>query len=239
MWLDDSRRSAYVKGVPKKKKKQKARPRRRERGSSPDATREALVTAGIELFARDGLDGPSLDAICARAGFTRGAFYVHFADRDDFLVACMDRVGWSFLESIFPARSGPGPGPTPEPTGLLETVLRFVAALGDGSYPLTPPGNVRPHQLLDACARSERVRERYVALVRASLESVEGLVRTGQTGGLVRPDVGPREVATILLSTVVGAQTLLELGLPIDAPRIAATILAALGAASPPGDVTD
>ena len=46
-------------------------------------TREALLQAAMAEFAEKGLDLPSLDAICARAGFTRGAFYVHFRDREE------------------------------------------------------------------------------------------------------------------------------------------------------------
>src|SRR5262252_1452795 len=57
------------------------------RVASMQRTREALIQAGIELFAEKGLDAPSLDEICDRAGYTRGAFYVHFADRDEFVVA--------------------------------------------------------------------------------------------------------------------------------------------------------
>jgi AcrR family transcriptional regulator len=47
-------------------------------------TREALITAGMELFAKHGLDKPRLDDICEHAGFTRGAFYVHFEDREPY-----------------------------------------------------------------------------------------------------------------------------------------------------------
>ncbi|MCZ7684911.1 MAG: TetR family transcriptional regulator [Sandaracinaceae bacterium] len=55
-------------------------------------TREALVDAAAELFAEQGLTGPSLDAICAKAGFTRGAFYVHFATRDDLIAAVVEKI---------------------------------------------------------------------------------------------------------------------------------------------------
>src|SRR5580700_6965980 len=63
-------------------------------------TRAALVDAGIALFGEQGLDAPSLDAICERAGFTRGAFYVHFRDRDEFLEAVMERLGGQFLDAV-------------------------------------------------------------------------------------------------------------------------------------------
>lgn len=192
-----------------------------------EATRERLIAAGMELFGAEGLDGPSLDAICAKAGYTRGAFYVHFEDREDFLVAVMDQVGWAFLQQVFPQDR------TEE--DLSAAVLRFVEAMASGSYPLTKKGGVRPHQLLDACARSKRIRERYVALVAASIERVEGLVARGQGEGLVRKDVRPEDVARLLLASVIGAQSMLELGVELDAPALAWTVLRLLGSAQPEG----
>ena len=64
-------------------------------------SRAALVQAAFELFAEQGLDVPSLDAICDRAGYTRGAFYVHFKTREDTIVAVMDQVGAVFFASMF------------------------------------------------------------------------------------------------------------------------------------------
>src|SRR5258708_36557590 len=60
-------------------------------------TRDAIVDAALEVFSAEGLDTPSLDAICARAGCTRGAFYVHFKDRDDLVAAAMERRRRSVL----------------------------------------------------------------------------------------------------------------------------------------------
>ena len=59
-----------------------AEPTRRRRETKQE-TREALISAALAEFAEHGFDAPSLDAICARAGYTRGAFYVHFRDRSD------------------------------------------------------------------------------------------------------------------------------------------------------------
>jgi AcrR family transcriptional regulator len=183
------------------------------------ATREALLEAGIAAVGQEGIDA-SLDRICARAGFTRGAFYVHFRDRDDFLVAVMDRVGARFLEALFAG----GDLPT--------TVTRFVAAVASGAYPLAPRGGVRPHQLLDACVRSPEIRRRYVALIETSLAHLGELVRAGQRDEL-RDDIAPGDVATLLMATVIGAQTMLELDLPIDAPRLASAMMAMLVSPAP------
>jgi AcrR family transcriptional regulator len=183
----------------------------RSRKEAMAATRDALIDAGLEAFSAEGLDA-SLDGICARAGFTRGAFYVHFRDRDQFLVAVMDRVGQQFLETLFAGAD------------LPTTVSRFVAAVVSGRYPLTHKGGVRPHQLLEACARSREVRQRYVALIELSLKQVAEVVRAGQRHE-VRDDLAPAEVAQLLLATVIGAQTMLELEVPLEPARLAALLL--------------
>jgi AcrR family transcriptional regulator len=195
------------------------------RAAQKEETREALIRAGMELFAAEGLDAPSLDAICARAGYTRGAFYVHFRDRDDLLVAVMDRVGAAYLDAVLGAGGGP--------LTLGEVVRRFVASVTDGSYPLLGDKGrrgvvrVKPHQLFEACARSPRVRARYVALATETLTRLDALVAAGQRDGVVRADLRARDIAALLLAAVIGAQTMLELDLPIDAPSAAAAMLTA------------
>lgn len=193
-------------------------------------TRDALIDAGLALFARDGVDAPSLDAICERAGYTRGAFYVHFRDRDAFLVAAMDRAGRRFLDSVLPTTDGAA-------TDLPASIARFVASVADGSYPLGPAGGVRPHQLLAACARSTRIRRRYVELVQEAIARVEQIVKAGQRDAIVRDDLPADEVAVLLLAATIGAHTLLELRAPIDLGRSAAVMWTALAPSA--GRVTD
>lgn len=186
-------------------------------------TREALLEAGEELFAREGLDGPSLDAICERAKKTRGAFYVHFPDRDAFLAAVMERVGMPFLDAVLGQRG--------EALSLEEAARRFVEAFAKGSYPLTKGGALRPSQLIDACARSRPVRDRYAGLIEDAIVRLGAAIEQAQGEGRARGDVDARDTATLLLAAIVGAQTMLvDLKLPLafgDAARAALTLLAA------------
>jgi len=46
-------------------------------------TRARLLEAAAEVFAEIGLEGASVEAICDRAGFTRGAFYSNFESKDE------------------------------------------------------------------------------------------------------------------------------------------------------------
>src|SRR5262249_10424519 len=48
-------------------------------------TRDALLDAAASVFAKRGFHGASLDEIAATAGYTRGAIYKHFADKDELL----------------------------------------------------------------------------------------------------------------------------------------------------------
>lgn len=217
--------------TPKKPPPTRVKPRAKNarqaetRDDAKQHTRAALVNAALELFAEQGLDVPSLDAICDRAGYTRGAFYVHFKTREDILVAVMDQVGETFLDNVFaqmPDFAGGGG------QHLHHAVKRFVDAVASGAYPLMATGGrgplVRPHQLLDACARSPIVRERYRDLVQLSVGAVAGLVKSDQDEGAVRDDVDPETVATMALALVIGAQTMNDLGLALDPARLGSAI---------------
>lgn len=203
----------------------------KSRDETKKETREALIRADLAAFQEDGLDA-SLDDICERAGFTRGAFYVHFADREALLVAVMDHVGEAFLASVF-AGSAMG-GERGEPS--LRTVAeRFVASVKAGTYPLMPPRGKKPmvsmQQLLGACARSKQVRERYGGLVETSTAAVRALAFADQRRGGIRTDVDPGTLGQLMLAIIIGAQTMNEIGVAVDPEAITRAMLTML---SPP-----
>jgi AcrR family transcriptional regulator len=189
------------------------RPRTREQAK--EASREALIAAGVEEFARRGLDLPSLDAICARAGYTRGAFYVHFRDRDDFIAAIMERVLGDFFDKVI-ANDEPG-------EGLERTISSFIALLGvpkqailDLPMPKRGERGFRFHDFLQACERSPEVRRRFVSLL---IEAGQRLARkssVAQQSGSVREDLDPTHLGLILTVLAVGALACLDAGVRFD-----------------------
>ena len=50
------------------------------------ATRNKLRDAAARVFARQGLGGVSIDRLSEAAGFSRGAFYAHYADKQGLLL---------------------------------------------------------------------------------------------------------------------------------------------------------
>lgn len=188
------------------------------RDAAKQETREALLRAGLELFAEQGLDVPSLDALCARAGYTRGAFYVHFSDREDFIVAVMEAATGSFLDAILAVRG--------EALDLAGIVTAFAAAVSGGGFPVF--GKVPMHQFLAACARSPALRQRYGAILRETISRLAGVVRAEQRAGRVRADVDADHSAGLLVAIALGVGAVGEIGMPFDMPAHAQTILGML-----------
>lgn len=55
-----------------------------------EMTREALVEAAADVFARRGFHAASLDEIAESAGFTRGAIYSNFGSKEELMIAVLD-----------------------------------------------------------------------------------------------------------------------------------------------------
>src|SRR4051794_40450872 len=60
-------------------------------------TRDLLLDAAEEVFAAKGFDGASLDEIADTAGFTRGAIYKHFANKEELFLDVNKRFNERFL----------------------------------------------------------------------------------------------------------------------------------------------
>ncbi|MEU9859851.1 TetR/AcrR family transcriptional regulator [Streptomyces sp. NPDC047971] len=53
-------------------------------------TRAALLRAALEAFAEHGFHATSIEQICERAGYTRGAYYSNFASKEELFLALFD-----------------------------------------------------------------------------------------------------------------------------------------------------
>ncbi|GAB7184079.1 ScbR family autoregulator-binding transcription factor [Kitasatospora sp. Ki12] len=53
-------------------------------------TRAALLQAALETFAEYGFRAASIEQICERAGYTRGAFYSNFSSKEELFLALFD-----------------------------------------------------------------------------------------------------------------------------------------------------
>jgi AcrR family transcriptional regulator len=67
------------------KRKRKTQTERREE------TREQVLAAAARVFARHGFHATSLEAVAEEAGFSRGAVYYNFSDKEELFLELLDR----------------------------------------------------------------------------------------------------------------------------------------------------
>lgn len=67
---------------------------------SRENTRARLLDAAAQVFAEVGLDGASVEAVCDRAGFTRGAFYSNFESKDELFLMLAGRVAEQRVNAV-------------------------------------------------------------------------------------------------------------------------------------------
>ena len=70
------------------------------RSARREATRNRILDAARVVFAEKGVFGASIEDICEQAGFTRGAVYSNFTDKDDILRAVIEREHQALLDHI-------------------------------------------------------------------------------------------------------------------------------------------
>lgn len=170
-------------------------------------TRNALIGAAMRLVFEHGTDGPSLDAICAEAGCTRGAFYVHFKTREDLIVAAMEQSLGEFLQRIMATNA------STDDAGFVDAFLDAIttrAAHVGGSA-------LRFRHLLDACARYPEIRKRYLMIVDASIASLRARLARRKV-----PDAAGRASVLALISMGLLAYVDLEHALDLDEVRVVA-----------------
>jgi AcrR family transcriptional regulator len=188
------------------------------RAEAKQASREALIQSAMELMPKKGLD-VSLDELCAHAGYTRGAFYVHFKNRDELTLEVMTINGEKWLNSIFK------PQPDGQAEDLFTMVQRFLGEMVSGTYPISQAAGLRPHQLLEACARSELIKQRYLELVTDSIRRLTANVQHSQDKNQLNQSVDPEQIASLLLALAIGIHTMYDLDYPIDFAKGSITLL--------------
>ena len=73
-------------------------------------TRDALVTSARQVFARRGFHAASLEEIAEAAGFTRGAVYSNFENKEELFFAVLDRhmeLQLAAFQDFFEQAGGP------------------------------------------------------------------------------------------------------------------------------------
>ncbi len=75
-----------------------------------EQTRARLLAAALEVLGEQGLARSSVENVCERAGYTRGAFYSNFATMDDVVAALYADQAGALVERVEQRLAGGLPG---------------------------------------------------------------------------------------------------------------------------------
>lgn len=92
-------------------------------------TLDRLVAAAIDVFAERGVEAASVEEICERAGFTRGAFYSNFDSKEELCLAIVRQQSALMLASTREALAAIPPATVDD--GSLDEIVAKVLALVD------------------------------------------------------------------------------------------------------------
>lgn len=160
-------------------------------------TRKRLIAAAGELLVEHGIHKTSIEAICERAGFTRGAFYSNFESVDDLLFALYEHNIELYLERLEEVLASTAAIPD---VGEIVTKVLHLLQIGSNWQLLNAEFTAQAlRNPLAAAALSEhrrRLRERLEPILLTAIE------RAGR-----RPTVPMSVLVRVLMAAHEGAMT--------------------------------
>lgn len=192
---------------------------------SRSVTRERLLDAAAQVFAEQGVAGASVEEVCERAGYTRGAFYSNFATKDELLVALLDREEGLLLDRLSAALDGAlsQPDPLAAVAGRLFDLQPFGASKYALRAELTLLAVRDPDLAAPYLAARRSFRERFVPFLREglaqaqlelivpaddALDTLEALFDASVRSSIISGDANARDnLATRMLPVLLGAMT--------------------------------
>ncbi len=167
-------------------------PRRRKR----EETRGRLLEAALCVFARSGFDRATVDEIVAEAGFSKGAFYVHFESKEELF--------WAMLEERI-SRHHEAFRRAVEQTKPVAENLRTILSGVFGLLREDPLWGSLYMEFGAHAARNEKVRQLLAAMYERWRELIVEILTAGREAGRIRKDVEVQFIATVLIATVEGS----------------------------------
>jgi TetR/AcrR family transcriptional repressor of nem operon len=126
-----------------------------------DATRRRIIETAGRRLKRDGIDGSGIATLMADAGLTNGAFYAHFASKDDLVASVVEeelRLQAAALSVLAPGLAG------------VEQLVRAYLSPGHRDH---PDAGCPSAALLDEIGRSaDAAKDAYTAGAKTFIEQI-------------------------------------------------------------------
>ena len=162
---------------------------------SREETRQKLLDSALQVFARNGYERATVDEIVREAGFSKGAFYVHFETKEDLF--------WEMLEERITAQQETFRQVVDSSLSVAENERRILEqAFNMSAHPLGPA------VILEFTAhgmRNEKVREQLARMYERWHTFVAETLTAGQELGVVRKDIDLALLASTIMALFEGS----------------------------------
>lgn len=146
--------------------------------------KNALIKAGVEILAKDGVGGLSLRKVAQKAGVSHAAPYAHFADKQA-LIAAISTEGFRQLyERINAVAEAYKTKPSRQ---LIEAAWAYVQFAMDDRH--------RFKVMFSGVLEKEKEYPKFVAESQRNFELVRKIVEANQASGMLRS--GPSDLAAL------------------------------------------
>ncbi len=162
---------------------------------SREETRQRLLDSALNVFAHNGYERATVDEIVREAGFSKGAFYVHFESKEDLF--------WELLDERVDLQQEMLGSALDVALTVEENERRVLQAIFD----LRRNDSLSPAIFLEFTAhamRNEKVRARLAEMYGRWHAFVVQILTAGREAGLVRTDVEISVLAAVLMSVIEG-----------------------------------
>jgi AcrR family transcriptional regulator len=154
------------------------------------------LDAALRCFSRDGFHNTTTADIVRESGVSQGSLYLHFANKDDIVVALADdrHQGETFLNTLARREHDP-----------IRGLALLIELHGNGltdSHRLD--GRRVGVQGWGEALRSPRIKASVVEGLSQVREAIADLIERGQRTGQIRPSADPDAVARTLIATFQG-----------------------------------
>jgi AcrR family transcriptional regulator len=170
--------------------------KRLSREDSRELTTQRLLDAAQRLIARKGLEGLSVEAIAEAAGYSRGAFYSNFKDKDELFIELLRREHRQ---------------KTAELNALIDDSLPFeiIRARTGAQYSQMYRDNESCMNWFEArmlAARDPRFRAKFNALMTEKRHEIAEFIRYFYGRAGAKPPIAPEDLAMGFMSLAEGVK---------------------------------
>jgi AcrR family transcriptional regulator len=159
-----------------------------------EATHSRILEAAAVGFAEQGYDGTSVAEICRRAEVSKGAFYHHFASKQDLFLELLERWLANLDEEL--AELHAGRGSVPEELLDMTEMLRQVFQVAEDQLPIFL-------EFWAQAAHDPAMWEATITPYRRYRAFFAQMVKSGVSEGTLRA-VDPDTTARVIVSLAIG-----------------------------------